>query len=101
MKHLYQKFLSIKNKYSAELYRSYQSVFENRDIEIISDDFSEGRWISKQELYRLYSNDVTKLIKAVQREQFEKDNLVMNFKIGVRQEYDRQDSLKKEDYFLA
>lgn len=76
MKHFFKK-----------LKRIYEIYFENRDIEIIREDFYSGKFVSKEEMRILFASELKYLTDLVL---FERDNynkLFENFRIGTMGAY--------------
>lgn len=73
--------------YLVELRRRFNIIFETRDLEIIRSDFYTQKWISKEEMRRLFFSEIEQVTQWALREREEKNSLMENFRLGTMQSY--------------
>lgn len=70
-----------------ELIRRYNIIFNTRNIEDISGDYYSDKWISKEELHRLFVHEKEYLMKQYARAKDEYVLLFDNFNAAAHQKY--------------
>ncbi len=89
----------MKNKTQAfflELKRRYNIIFETRDLETIRKDFYAEKWISKEELGRLFVSEMEQITQWALREQADKNAILENFNLAtMRIHYENEEKLVK------
>lgn len=73
--------------YLVELRRRFNIIFETRDLETIRSDFYTQKWISKEEMRRLFVSEIEQVTQWALRERAEKNSLLENFRLGTMQSY--------------
>lgn len=71
----------------AECKRRYQIIFEQRDIKLISTDYYNKKWISREETNRLFLHEKQHLLMEVHNAQDSYNKLLEGFNIGVIKNY--------------
>lgn len=79
-----------------ELKRRYNIIFETRDLETIRKDYYTEKWISKEELGRLFVSEMTEVTQWALREQADKNAILENFNLAtMRIHYENEERLVK------
>lgn len=73
--------------YLLEIKRRYQIIFKFRDINSISTDYYNNKWISKSELKTLFLYEKQQLMIAVNLANDNYNRLFEGFNIGVIKNY--------------
>jgi hypothetical protein len=73
--------------YLVEFRRRFNIIFESRDLEIIRSDFYTQKWISKEEMRRLFVSEIEQVTQWALREREEKNSLLENFRLATMQSY--------------
>jgi hypothetical protein len=74
--------------YLVKLKRIYSSIFEQRDIEVIRQDYYNGQWISKAELHRLFEQEKEELAKIAVTAQKDYSDLLSGFNLNAMRNYE-------------
>ncbi len=74
--------------YLAKFKRTYSSIFEERNIDIIRQDYYNNLWISKAELSKLFKYETAELANTAINAQNEYKDLLSGFNLNAMQNYE-------------
>ncbi len=75
--------------FSDEVRRRYLSIFENRKVADIQEDYYSGKWISKGDLQTMYEFEKKEILNAYQEIKQEMNDLKQSFNLNALANYRR------------
>jgi DNA-binding transcriptional regulator WhiA len=75
--------------FSDEVLRRYASIFENRKVADIQEDYYSGKWISKGDLQEMYEFEKKEILSAYQDIKQEMYDLKESFNLNAFANYKR------------
>jgi DNA-binding transcriptional regulator WhiA len=75
--------------FSDEVRRRYLSIFENRKVADIQEDYYSGKWISKGDLQEMYEFEKKEILSAYQEVKQEMNDLKESFNLNAFANYQR------------
>lgn len=82
--------------FSHECKRRYLSIFEERKVADIQDDYYSGKWISKGDLQKMYEFEKESLINAYTEIQSEMRDLKDSFNLNAFSNYSKLENIERQ-----
>lgn len=79
-----------------ECRRRYESIFEERQVSQIQEDYYGGKWISKGDLQKIFEFEKTGLIAAYNEARSELHDLKDSFNLNAFSNYSKLENVERQ-----